>query len=156
MNSPFYIKDQIKKEFSEVTLPAIQIDYIQITDKLKPDFRQADTWPEQSPLDETGLQKPEFQFDKELTANVFKSGFNFHAPQFEDVEIFPHHLDNYANLISSFQFTKYLATDSQKLSHAEPKSESIKLIETYMVNEIKFSTRLNQGFLQALQNSNRA
>lgn len=80
MKTPFYIKQEIKKEFSEVVLPAIQIDYIHITDQLKPDFSQSETFPEQSPLDESGLTKPEFQFDKVLTANVFKTGFNFHAP----------------------------------------------------------------------------
>jgi len=32
MKTPFYIKQEIKKEFSEVVLPAIQIDYIHITD----------------------------------------------------------------------------------------------------------------------------
>lgn len=114
MNEPFYIKDQVKIEFSEVVLPAVQIDYIHITNKFKPDFRESETWPEQSPLSDES--KPEFQFDKYLTANVFKSGFNFHAPQFEDVEVFPHHLDNYANLISSFTFTKYFSAKTQKLT----------------------------------------
>lgn len=34
---PFYIHDQILKEFEAVDLPAIQIDYIHITDQVRPE-----------------------------------------------------------------------------------------------------------------------
>jgi glutaredoxin len=37
MEEPFYIREQIKKAFDSITLPTIQIDYIHISNTLKPE-----------------------------------------------------------------------------------------------------------------------
>ena len=83
-----------------------------------------------------------------MLANVFKSGFNFHAPQFEGVPVYPYSTDNYATLINYFKVTKYFSHNTKRLSLNENVNQdnTIKLQQNFMVNEIKFSSRLNKHF----------
>jgi hypothetical protein len=46
-------------------------------------YRETETWPIQpsvSQADKKENEKLEYDWDKDLIANVFKSGFNWHAP----------------------------------------------------------------------------
>jgi len=61
----------MKKEFDKIELPAIQIDYIMITDIVKPDLTNADVWPEQPQASSIDDQPAEFNFDPYLIKNVF-------------------------------------------------------------------------------------
>jgi hypothetical protein len=95
---------------------------------------------------------PEFAFDPYLIANVFKSGFNFHAPQFDDIDVYPHMADNFAKTLDSFTLRKYYSPGQTRLTDKKlsSKRDSIAVTEKFMVNEVKFSAKLNENFKRGL------
>lgn len=63
--------------------------------------------------------------------------------------------DNYANLQDLFEVTKFYQISKKSLSLHDHGNEAdtIKLQQSFMVNEIKFSSRLNQDFQTAVLDS---
>ena len=67
-------------------------------------------------VDENGNAiMPEYQISKEPLVNVFKSGFNFYAPQFRKLEVYPYQQDNYATRVDSFVIQKCFNYESLTL-----------------------------------------
>jgi hypothetical protein len=77
-----------------------------------------------SQADKKENEKLEYDWDKDLIANVFKSGFNWHAPYFEGVKVWPHTADNYAALIDVFKFTKFFSMETKLLTGHDNNHES--------------------------------
>ena len=90
--------------------------------------------------------------------NVFKSGFNFYAPQYRKIEVYPYSQDNYATLIQQFTIQKCFDQSTSKLYENYLSGQQCDVIvnQPFMVNEIKFNANLNKRFSEALGYSSSA
>lgn len=60
--------------------------------------------------------------------------------------MFPYLADNYASTVDQFEVTMFYSPDGNRVDYPS----SLAYIKPFMVNEIKFSSKLNLNFQKAL------